>query len=251
MAKHLHSGKACSNGIFSAFLARNGFKGSSRILEGERGFLAASSQATPEDIRNLTVGLADPFLITRNFFKRHACCRGCFEGIEGIDRILISHGLRPGDIEEIVVTMKPMRTWLVGIESPADIYEAKFSLPFCMALKVIKKGAGLYDFNTENLHDPGVRGFMKRIKLRRDPEIVARARIQVVCKDRTEFVEEPVCQSLSLEEVEKKFIDHMSPILKEQEIEWIVSMTNGLETIGHIGEMTRMLKKITIRRNLR
>src|SRR5262249_12183739 len=41
MSKHLHPGKAAMNGVLAADLARVGFTGATRILEGERGFLRA------------------------------------------------------------------------------------------------------------------------------------------------------------------------------------------------------------------
>ena len=41
MSKHLHPGKAAMNGILAADLARAGFTGATRILEGERGFFRA------------------------------------------------------------------------------------------------------------------------------------------------------------------------------------------------------------------
>ena len=47
MAKHLHGGKAASSGLLAALLARDGFRGSSSILEGDKGFLAAASTAGP------------------------------------------------------------------------------------------------------------------------------------------------------------------------------------------------------------
>src|SRR3990172_1784867 len=43
MSKHLHPGKAAFNGVLSADLARAGFTGARRILEGERGFFQAMS----------------------------------------------------------------------------------------------------------------------------------------------------------------------------------------------------------------
>jgi 2-methylcitrate dehydratase PrpD len=45
MSKHLHPGKAAMNGVIAADLARAGFTGAGRILEGERGFIRAMSRA--------------------------------------------------------------------------------------------------------------------------------------------------------------------------------------------------------------
>src|SRR4030095_13999099 len=44
MSKHLHPGKAAFNGMLAADLARLGFTGARRILEGERGFFRATSE---------------------------------------------------------------------------------------------------------------------------------------------------------------------------------------------------------------
>src|SRR5579863_8036508 len=72
MSKHLHPGKAAMNGILAADLAREGFTGASRILEGERGFFRATSE-TP-DVSRITDGLGERWKIGENGYKLHSCC---------------------------------------------------------------------------------------------------------------------------------------------------------------------------------
>ena len=72
MSKHLHPGKAALNGVLSADLARAGFTGASRILEGERGFFRAMSCAY--DPTRVTDGLGASWKIGENGYKLHACC---------------------------------------------------------------------------------------------------------------------------------------------------------------------------------
>nr|MBA3417033.1 MmgE/PrpD family protein [Chloroflexia bacterium] len=70
MSKHLHPGKAAFNGVLAADLARLGFTGASRILEGERGFFAAMSDgAAPSRI---TDGLGERWKVEENGYKLHA-----------------------------------------------------------------------------------------------------------------------------------------------------------------------------------
>ena len=242
-AKHLHSGKAASNGILSAFLAKQGFRGAEKILEGEKGFFPATARPTPEDLQRMTENWGRPFLIMRNFFKRYACCRACFEGIEGLGRLMDEQRLRPGDMEEIRVTMKPGRTWLVGNLNPFDIYEAKFSLPFCMALMAIRGEVGVSAFREENLLDPAIRDLMGRIKLLSDPEIAAKARLEVVLKDGTRWALEPHCRSLTLEEVEEKFLQNLSPLLGKKGAEAIIRAANKVDQMEALGELTHLLKR--------
>ena len=241
MAKHLHSGKAASNGVLAALLARAGYEGSETILEGEKGFLASSSKATEEDRVRLTERLGEPFLIMRNFFKRHACCRAAFEGIEGVGQLLASQRMRPEDVEKITVTMKPSRNWLVAKADPADIYQAKFSLPFCIAVMALRGDAGLFQFTEENLHDPAIREFMKKVGLVNDPAIAVKARIELIDKAQRAWTVEPVCRSLSEEEVKEKFIRNMGHFLDEETIRGILSAIDRLDEAGQIAELARLL----------
>jgi len=243
MAKHLHSGKAASSGILSAFLAGEGFKGSRTIIEGEKGFLASSSKANGQDRIRLTEDLGKPFLITRNFFKRYACCRTCFEGMEGVKDIFQKHQLRPADIETITATLIPRRVWMVGNHHPKDIYEAKFSLPFGMALVAVHGDGGLEQYNEKNLRDPVVLDLMGKIKLVSDPGVIPKTSVEVSCKDRSSFVAEPSSQSLDLEEVKEKFMKTLSARLREEQIQEILSTVERLEEMEEITELTRLLKQ--------
>jgi 2-methylcitrate dehydratase PrpD len=48
-SKQLHTAKAASDGLLSAYLARKGFTGAERILEGERGMAAGMSSDADSD----------------------------------------------------------------------------------------------------------------------------------------------------------------------------------------------------------
>ena len=49
MSKHLHPGKAAFNGVLAADLARDGFTGASRILEGEARLLPRDERVVRRD----------------------------------------------------------------------------------------------------------------------------------------------------------------------------------------------------------
>jgi 2-methylcitrate dehydratase PrpD len=241
MAKHLHSGKAAANGILSALLARAGFMGSGTIIEGSKGFLASSSRATEAERSRLAEQLGQPFLIMRNFFKRHACCRACFEGIEAIRQLLTTHALSPGSVDKVIVTMKPARTWLVANADPRDIYQAKFSLPFCIAVTALHGEAGIFQFTAENIRHPSIREFMGKVSLVNDPAIASKARIEVVDQSRSVWTAEPVCRSMSPEEVREKFLRNTSAFLDAGPIGAILSAVEQLEEAEHVAEFTHLL----------
>jgi 2-methylcitrate dehydratase PrpD len=72
MSKHLHPGKAAFNGVLSADLARAGFTGATKILEGDRGFFRAMSRSF--DASRVTDGLGAVWKISENCYKIWSCC---------------------------------------------------------------------------------------------------------------------------------------------------------------------------------
>jgi 2-methylcitrate dehydratase PrpD len=243
MAKHLHSGKAAFNGVLSAQLAGAGFRGSGTILEGEKGFLASSSKATAEDRERLGAAFGRPFLITRNFFKRFACCRAAFEGMEAIEACLKEEAISAGEIRKVTVTMKPNRLWLVHVRNPRDVYEAKFSQPFCMALVAARGTAGLHDFTEENLRDPEIRSLMSRVRLVSDPACSVRARIEVSLRGGRTVVREPVCRSLDGRGVRGKFIMNMTPILGRRKVDRLIACVNDIDRLETVEPLSRLLRR--------
>ena len=249
MAKHLHSAKAASSGVLAALLARDGVRGSSTILEGEKGFLAAASRATPEDVRRLTAGFGRPFLITRNFFKRYACCRASFEGIEVIERLRAADRDGLGRIRGITVTMKPNRLWLVSVRKPTGASDAKFSLPFCMALMALRGRVSPRDFVRANLRDPAIRGFMRKIALVADQACPAKASVEVRFRDgRAPLTEEPVCRSPELPDVGRKFVEILTPILPRARIRRLLACVDRLDRMASLTELSRLLATSATRR---
>jgi 2-methylcitrate dehydratase PrpD len=242
-AKHLHSGKAASNGVLAAFLARNGVRGSDTILEGQKGFLASSSKATGQDVKALTQDLGNPFLVMRNFFKRYACCKACVEGIDGIRSLMVEHGLRDSDIAKVVVTLPPKNAWLVGNPAPKDAYEAKFSMPFCVALAAVTGEASVHHFTDRLLQDRRVQDWMKKVEIQADPNLAIRARIEAHCPGRGTFCAEPSIHSLTSEEVRRKFTDVVRPVLSARRIEQLTDRIDHLEEIGDIRHVTRLLRR--------
>jgi 2-methylcitrate dehydratase PrpD len=249
MAKHLHGGKAASSGVLAAFLARDGFRGSSSILEGDRGFLAAASTAGPDELKGLTAHFGRPYLITRNFFKRYACCRAAFEGIQAV-AALRERGLAPaGAIRRITVTMRPHRLWLVSVRKPTTISDAKFSQAFCMALMAVHGRVSPREFTPEALRDPAIRRFMRRVVLAPDPTCAAKARIAIEFEDGSapEYVE-PVCRPPDVAAVRHKFVETAAPRLTRSRVERLLTAVDRLDRSGSLAELGRLLAAPSTRR---
>ena len=141
MSKALHPGKAAFNGVLAADLAKAGFSGATRILEGERGFLRAFAES--HDASRITDRLASHWKISENCYKMHSCCGHTHTAID------VALEMRPRTAPGIRAIH--IHTYGPGFEivkemNPRTPYQAKFSLAYCVAAALVKGRVGLEQF---------------------------------------------------------------------------------------------------------
>jgi 2-methylcitrate dehydratase PrpD len=157
--KALHDGRAASNGVASALLAREGFRGPLRVLEGEQGlFPAMAPEADPEAV--LTP--ADGWRIHEVSFKPHAACRHSHPAIDAALALRARIGGLPDAIrvetyrDSVLFCDKPL---------PTTVPEAKFSLQHSVAVALIHGDAGLAQFEPGTLADPEIAALRARVSV--------------------------------------------------------------------------------------
>lgn len=159
MSKHLHPGKAAFNGILAADLARLGFTGATRILEGERGFFRAMSAAYDET--RITDGLGETWKISENCYKLHSCCGHTHTAI---DMALELRGHSMGPRHVLIETYGPGYE-IVKELAPRTPYQAKFSIAYCVAVALLDGCVGLEQFSEERLRDPAIAALLERTRV--------------------------------------------------------------------------------------
>jgi 2-methylcitrate dehydratase PrpD len=159
MSKHLHPGKAAMNGVMAADLARAGFTGARRILEGARGFVAAMSDS--HDASRITDGLGQSWKIGENGYKLHACCGHTHTAIDVAIAARARHGWTSdrvlADVDAIEIDTYGPGYEIVKEANPRTPYQAKFSLAYCTAAALLEGQVGLEQFAVERFGPDGVR----------------------------------------------------------------------------------------------
>ena len=175
MSKHLHPGKAAMNGILAADLARAGFTGATRILEGERGFFRAFS--TSFDASRMTDGLGTRWKIGENGYKLYSCCAHTHTAV---DCALDVRARRRWSKDDVLreVNGITIETYGPGYEivkemHPRTPYQAKFSLGYCVAAAILEGSLGLEQFADGRFGPDGVRDRAIAELLRRVRVVVA------------------------------------------------------------------------------
>ena len=170
--KQLHTAKAAADGLLSAYLARDGFTGARRILEGERGMAAGmSSDADPA---KLVDGLGERWAVLETSFKFHASCRHTHPAADALLKAMREQDLAPGDVEGVRARVHAAAIDVLGpVTDPKTIHQSKFSMGFVLALAALRGRAGVNDFTEEALEDEELRAFHDRVEMVLDPEVDA------------------------------------------------------------------------------
>ena len=175
MTKHLHAGRAAANGLLAARLAYRGFTGAREILEGPQGFFAAMSHdATPGRV---VAGLrqaveSSDWAISRVSVKPHASCRHTHPAVDATLRL--REQVDAAAVERIRVRTYDTAIAITDAPTPANRFQAKFSLQYTVARALLTGRVGLRDFDTAMLREESVRRLIDRTELVPDPEHSAR-----------------------------------------------------------------------------
>ena len=171
-SKQLHTAKAASDGLLAAYLARDGFTGATRILEGDQGLAAGmSSDADPP---KLVEGLGEKWAVPETSFKFHASCRHTHPAADALLEAMGEHGLGADQIAGVRARVHGAAIDVLGpVSDPRTIHQSKFSMGFVLAMIATTGSAGIDDFTEEALEDPALRGFSERVEMIFDPEIDA------------------------------------------------------------------------------
>ncbi len=168
-SKQLHCAHAASSGLASAYLARDGFTGARRILEGEQGMAAGmSSDADPA---RLTAGLGSRWATAETSFKYHASCRHTHPSADALLLLMREHRLKPADIAAVVAHVHQGAIDVLGrVVVPATVHQAKFSMGTVLALVAEHGYAGLDEFDRHFLA-PRVAALRDKVSMEPDPEV--------------------------------------------------------------------------------
>ncbi len=171
-SKQLHTAKAAADGLLSAYLARDGFTGARRILEGEQGMSAGMSGESDTSV--LVEGLGERWAVLETSFKYHASCRHTHPAADALLEAMRRHGLTAEDISHVRARVHRQAIEVLGsVTKPRTIHQSKFSMGFVLALLAVKGSAMIEDFTDEALEDPRLLEFAEKVEMVHDSEAEA------------------------------------------------------------------------------
>jgi len=225
MSKPLHAGHAADAGLVAAYAASEGFTGVLDILEGESGFGAAMSEVP--DWESAVANLGRPWGITQPTVKFHACCGHTFAAIDAALE-LRAEGVRFDDVAAVSIETYTTATKVAGYADPATVFEAKFSLAYCVAVALQTGSVRLAAFAPDKLADPALCRLVGATSVAAEPAFDTdfpskrQARVTVELADGTtrSFLRHTrkgdPDDPLTADELRQKFIDLASPVVGDR-----------------------------------
>ena len=256
--KRLHPGWSAHGGVIATLLAREGFRGPATVFEGQHGFYHAFGGPNEYNFDKL-LELGKEWEIRRLTFKSYPCGSISHPYMDCALRLKQKYNPVAENIAEIICRTAegPVhRLWepLDQKRQPPTSYAAKFSLPFSIAVMLIRGRAGLDEFSDDAIRDPAVLGLAKKVRYELDPTIDYPRHFSGHVKIRLEngtILEENqphprggLESPLPPEEIEDKFRANARLALPATKVDGILDVVRRLEQLPSITPLTHLLNPI-------
>lgn len=173
--KRLHPGWAAAGGITAATLARHGFVGPTRALEGRFGLFDTHlhDHAKDVDTSYLTDGLGQTWMMADTALKPYPVCHfihGAADAALALHPQIDGAEIASVDIALPQDTLKIVAEPIDHKRNARNEYEAKFSAPFVVASTLLKGRFGLADLTDAAIADREVQALARRCTCHADPD---------------------------------------------------------------------------------
>ncbi len=172
-AKQMHPGWAANAAVTAVRLARCGATGPATVLEGPSGVYRsfAGVDLTPEGASSALDGLGWEWVGTRVAPKPYPAGHCIHAPVDAWRALRERLGLRPSDtgrIRRLTALVPSAYLHLVcdpleTKRAPRTVYDARFSLPFSLALTVVDGGLELDSYRADRLRDQRVLDIARRV----------------------------------------------------------------------------------------
>jgi 2-methylcitrate dehydratase PrpD len=249
--RNVYSGVSNQMGVVAHRLVASGFTGEADGLSTVYGGVV-SETFSPEA---MTEQLGERYEISRNYFKRHACCRYNHSALDNL-QVIVSRlpggRILPDQVERVEVETYSLAAQLCD-QSPKNMLAAKFSIPFAVATYLVNGETGVRAFRPQQVANQTVQALAKRVIVKEDPALTAMmparrpSRVRLFMKDGTIHEAETHLNKgdfedpYSPDELRRKYFELAWPVWGEAVAEALYEDVSRLEDVQDIRRVTDRL----------
>ena len=258
--KALHPGWAAHSGICSTILASHDFAGPQTVFEGRFGLLKSHLGDEEFEVEALTRGLCETWETLAIGFKPYPCGHVIHAFLDAGLRLKEREKIPHTKIKSIICHAAKGAIDLVldPIEvkrKPRGEYDAKFSLPYCLASIFVRGQCGVDDFEKDAIANSAVLALADKVSFTQDdtqdfPRFFPGV-VEVRLDDGNIYTEEEKHQRgcaenpFADEDVYEKFKDNAHRSLSPEEVEDLMAMAMALEELESVNAIGELLRKAT------
>lgn len=240
------SGMGARNGVTAATMVQMGFSGVRDVFDGEHNaFIALSANPDPEE---MVRELGSRYFITETAIKPFSVGYPIQAPLDAFLALHRSHGLRPDNVEKIILRLPEDGARIVNNRSMPDV-----NIQYIIAVALADGTLTFADSHSyERMKEPEVRSICERIELIADPALKDPAaprsgHVEVRLTDGkiishfTSHAPGTKENPMNTERVNEKARHLMGPVLGSDQTKGIISMVNELEHLDDTRKLAPFL----------
>jgi 2-methylcitrate dehydratase PrpD len=191
----MYAGFTAHGAVMAALLAEKGITGINALFEGKAGIFNVYFGGKYEPAK-MVEGLGHQYLGASMLYKAWPAVGNVHTYIHATIELMKQHRLVAADIEQIRAFVgdfhQRMCTPLEVRRAPATLVDAKFSLPFCVALAAARGRIRISDFSAAALKDPEVLSIAQKVVPVEDSSLdwkvkIPDGRMEIITRDGRRF----------------------------------------------------------------
>jgi 2-methylcitrate dehydratase PrpD len=254
----LYAGFSAKGAVLATLLAEKGVTGVEHLFEGEYGVFATYFGGRYNRDAMLT-DLGRDFQGSSTLYKLWPAVGTSHGHISATVGLVVDNDIAAEDIGEIRVHVgdyhEVMCQPLEVRKAPMTLVDAKFSLPFLVAVAAVRRGVGVSDFSDEGLRSPEVLAVAQKVVPVADASLnwdldLPTGRVEIVLRDGRRFartghgVPGNIEAPLTWQDLGRKFIDCASIAFSAptaQRAREALHTAQHLEDVGDCATLVRLL----------
>jgi 2-methylcitrate dehydratase PrpD len=231
-----------------------GFGTDPDALDGRWGFFQVAGGGVDPQLIQGRLGAPYSLVDPGVSIKPYPCGSLAHPSMDGMLELVVEHDIRPEQVAEVRLGTSSNVLNALRYREPQNELEAKFSIPFCMAILVLERRGGIGEFTDEVVQRPDVREMMGRVVPYLHDGIEAqgfqriRSLIQVRLKDGRVLSREATTsrgtpeRPMTPQELAAKFHDCAGGTITPEREKEALEAVYSLEEVEDVGQLTALLR---------
>ncbi len=250
MTKSLHAGQAAETGVRAALLSAGGFTANTGLFDDAGGFFDLYGIQSPQRY-TLAEGALE-IDATGIGLKPYACCGAGVSAMDAAIDTFVAHAPVAHDIVAIDCRVSHMATRIMPYAQAADGFQAKYCLPYCVAVALLDGCGAIAQFEDSRVARDDVQRLMQRVRVTADDAMAQGegrfgVELRTTLRDGRVLVESLDVprghpgRPLSQAELGTKFMGCVAPVLGEAQAARALSAIGELERLDGISALVELL----------